>query len=97
MGDRHLRDRVRQVLQAGQLPNRGPDNIQGGLGSGAPCTICETAIGPADIELVIQFARSDVRARHLVHLRCYSIYEDERQNLCSLAKLPFVARRRGLA
>lgn len=80
MSDRHLRERVREVLRAGRLPDRGPDNIWGGLGTGAYCAVCETSIASSDVELEIQFTRGEYLGSYIVHLRCYSIYEDERQH-----------------
>lgn len=77
--ERKLREKVRQVLRSGQLPDRGPDQIWGGLGSGARCAICEAPILAAEIELEIRFRGSDGTSSQTLHLRCYSIYEDERQ------------------
>lgn len=77
--ERQLRETVRQVLRSGRLPDRGPDQIWGGLGSGGQCAICESAIEDGEIELEIRFRRDDGAATHTLHLRCFSIYEDERQ------------------
>lgn len=78
--ERQLREKVRQVLRSGRLPDRGPDQIWGGLGSGGQCSICEAIIEDGEIELEIRFRRADGAAIHTLHLRCFSIYEDERQH-----------------
>lgn len=95
--ERLLRDTVRRILRTGRLPDRGPDTIRGGLGSGAACVICEACIGSGDIELEIRFTRGEYRARHLVHLHCYSIYEDERQTARHLRALPAPPGHEGAA
>lgn len=70
-------------MHAGKLPNRSPDHIWGGIGTGAECAICGGSIASADIELEVHFAGADPGSKgtYIVHLRCFSIMEDERQNL----------------
>jgi hypothetical protein len=39
-----LREKAREVFQAGKLPNRRPDRTWGGPGVGADCTICRVPV-----------------------------------------------------
>jgi hypothetical protein len=81
--ERVLRETVREAVRAGKLPNRSPDHIWGGMGTGVECGICGARIGSGDIELEVHFGEADSggKATYVVHLRCFSILEDERQNL----------------
>jgi hypothetical protein len=81
--DRSLREKVREIVRAGKLPNGSPDHIWGGMGTGAECAICGGGIGSGDIELEVRFPAADSggKATYIVHLRCFSILEDERQNI----------------
>jgi hypothetical protein len=51
-----LRAKARAVVQAGELPARGPDRVWGGPGVGAPCEVCGLAITKHETELEIEFA-----------------------------------------
>lgn len=81
--ERPLREMVREALRAGKLPNRSPDHIWGGMGTGGECGICGGHVSSGDIELEVHFAAADSggKATYIVHLRCFSILEDERQNV----------------
>lgn len=82
--DSTLREKAREVIQAGQLPNRHPDRTWGGPGIGADCTICSAPIRRNEIEIEIEFIREDddpgPTTYHL-HSRCFAIWELERHNL----------------
>lgn len=80
--DSYLRERVRDVIEAGKLPNRQPDHIWGGPGSGAKCVICDAALERNGVELEIQFLPDDGSAgSSRVHVSCFSIFELERVKL----------------
>ena len=81
--DSFLRKKAREVIQAGNLPNRPPDHVWGGPGTGADCAICGASMKHGEVELEIEFSRGDCpdSSSYLVHLRCFSILELERQNL----------------
>lgn len=80
--DSYLRAKVRDMMEAGKFPNRPPDNIWGGPGSGASCAICDAALERRGVELEIQFIGDDRPGpgTHRVHVACFSIFEFERQN-----------------
>lgn len=90
-----LREKARQAIETGKLPDRSPDQVWGGPGTGARCAICGGATTHAEVELEIEFAGDGYPgpSSHYVHLRCFSIFELERQNVASGA-LPARTPRR---
>jgi hypothetical protein len=78
-----LRDKVREAIQAGALPNRRPDRTWGGPGVGACCRICSTPVKQDEVELEIEFGRGwkqPLPERYHVHVSCFAAWESERQN-----------------
>ena len=76
-----IRQRARQILQAGILPHRDPDRTWGGAGVGVPCTLCSEPISPKQMEYELQFARDGATPeldRFHLHLRCFAAWEMER-------------------
>jgi hypothetical protein len=51
-----LREKAREVIRTGKLPDRRPDRTWGGAGVGAPCTICGEPVTKDQLEFEIQFA-----------------------------------------
>ena len=79
-----LREKAREVIQAGKLPNRRPDRTWGGLGAGAECIICRAPLKPDEVEFEIEFVRNGNNPgldQYRVHLRCFAAWELERDNL----------------
>ena len=78
-----LHSRAREALLARTLPARSPDRIWGGIGSGANCCICRMSIEKDQTELELEFVPEDrsKSSYFIVHLRCFSILEVERQLL----------------
>jgi len=79
-----LREKAREVIQTGKLPNRRPDRTWGGLGAGADCIICNAPLKPDEVEFEIEFARNGNNPgldQYHVHLRCFAAWELERDNL----------------
>jgi hypothetical protein len=78
-----IRERARQAVRAGTLPNRRPDHTWGGYGAGAVCTICATPVKHDELEFEIEFARSDdppgVDSYHL-HVHCFEAWQLERNS-----------------
>jgi len=78
--DAFLRRKARDAVRFRTLPARSPDRIWGGMGSGARCCICETSIGQDQTELELEFTEDRSKSNyHIVHLRCFSVFEIERQ------------------
>jgi hypothetical protein len=88
--DRFLHEKAREALRTGKFPHRAPDQVWGGPGTGAECAVCGGATRHAEVELEIEFscAQPGGSASYLVHLRCYSILELERQAARSPAAKP---------
>lgn len=78
-----LREKAREVVQAGTLPNRRPDRTWGGSGIGADCTVCGTPVKHDELEFEIEFARNGdnphLDTYHL-HVRCFQAWQVERNN-----------------
>lgn len=79
-----LREKAREVIQAGKLPNRRPDRTWGGPGIGADCTICSAPLKRDEFEFEIEFARNGDDPgldRYHVHIPCFAAWDFERHNL----------------
>ena len=83
-----LREKARQALRAGTLPNRRPDRTWGGSGVGAVCTICATPVKHDELEFEIEFARNGDTTHwdsYHLHARCFEAWQLER-NSASLSQ-----------
>lgn len=79
-----LCQKVREVIQAGTLPNRPPRRMWGGPGVGADCTMCNVSIQRDELELEIEFARdndADTVDKYHVHILCFAAWERARRKL----------------
>lgn len=95
-GEAVLREKARQVVQAGTLPNRRPDRTWGGPGIGSDCTICETPVKHDELEFEIEFARNGDNPHsdtYHLHARCFEAWQLER-NSAGLSQA-ISSRRRG--
>jgi hypothetical protein len=81
--DRYLRETAHEVIRAGKLPDRAPDRVWGGPGTGAKCSVCGASTTHAEVELELEFTYDDRPGRdsYLVHQRCYSMLKLEHQNV----------------
>ena len=82
-----LREKAREVIQAGTLPNRFPERTWGGPGVGADCTICNVPVTRDELEFEIEFANNgegngngETPQSHHVHIRCFAIWDQERRS-----------------
>jgi hypothetical protein len=77
-----LRRRAHAALHAEILPRVQPNRSWGGRGSGKLCPVCGSLVDPAEMELELEFAATDVgndtREFHL-HLACFSAWEFARR------------------
>lgn len=74
-----LRTEVRRLIAAGELPNRLPDTLWGGPGTGVACCVCHKVISPREIELefeYVQQGRKD-KAKAIFHRSCYGVLREE--------------------
>ena len=70
----NLGEAVRAKMRSGTLPRDCPDKIMAGHGQAAPCTVCDTAILPAQVEWSFRDRRG---VTHRFHLGCYALWEAE--------------------
>jgi hypothetical protein len=81
MDEEPLREKARQVLRDGKLPNRQPDRTWGGPGVGAMCSVCDLPVTADRLEFEIEFARDGDNPgldKYHVHIRCFAVWEFER-------------------
>jgi hypothetical protein len=52
-----LREKIREAIQEGRLPEQRPTHTWGGRGSGAPCAVCGQPISPDEFEFELEYAR----------------------------------------
>lgn len=79
--DAFVRGKVRDAIRSAKIPKRAPDRVWGGLGTGVRCHICDAPIHSDQTELELEFILDDrsKSVHHLVHLRCFSAFEVERE------------------
>ena len=80
-GENTLRQKVREAIQAGKIPDRRPDRMWGGPGTGVPCIICDEAVDRDGVGFELEFAREGdhLRLRNCpVHVLCFEAWELER-------------------
>jgi hypothetical protein len=78
MDQNFLRDRVRKTVQAGELPNRLPDRLFGGMPTGDRCAFCkESTHGEMEVELVFNANGHPGQTTYYAHPRCFSLFVAE--------------------
>ena len=92
MDENHLRERIRRAFAAGALPDRRPDHMWGGPGSGTECALCGEPTMTQEAELELEFVTEgcDGPICHHVHARCWKLWESERQRAPAEAQAPKV-------
>lgn len=83
MDQNGLRQKARELIQAGALPARAADRTWGGPGSGLGCAVCGQPLIADESELELEFfpegGSADCATHHL-HLQCFDAWELERQH-----------------
>jgi hypothetical protein len=78
-----LRQKAREALRTGRLPDRSPERMWGGPGSGADCAICGNSLTREELGFEIEFSGDGEGSRtvnHHVHIRCFAAWEFERRH-----------------
>jgi hypothetical protein len=76
------RQKAREAIAAGVLPNCAPARTWGGKGVGGRCTICGDAITTQDIEFELEFGHEEpAHGKYRVHMRCFAAWELERATM----------------
>jgi hypothetical protein len=76
-----LRKRAREAMKLRRLPQRRPDKMWGGPGTGATCSVCGEPIRGDEMGFDLEFADVDGRGSvgsHHTHIRCFAAWEFER-------------------
>lgn len=79
-----LREKARDTIRNGKLPQRAPDRVWGGPGVGAPCSVCELPVKKDEMEFEIQFAHDGASPgldKFHIHIRCFAAWEFERKKM----------------
>jgi hypothetical protein len=78
--DSSLREKVREAMETGGLPNRLPDQLLGGAPTGERCAVCgESTNGGIEMELVFSDGDATGRKSYFAHPHCFAIFENEIQ------------------
>jgi hypothetical protein len=76
--ERSLREKAREAINAGRLPNRRPDSTWGGTGSGCHCALCGVPVKLDEAEIELEFPTDEVgpgQANLRVHVRCLAAWQ----------------------
>ncbi len=72
-----LRERARELIRDGRLPDRAPERVWGGPGSGATCALCAEMIPSKEMEYEADATvGSAVRTLHF-HFVCHAAWQLE--------------------
>lgn len=78
MTDDVLKVLAKRAVDQNLMPNRQPDRSWGGLGDGAACHICRSAIDKDQLELEIEFVDESAVRTFRVHVQCYTAWNLQR-------------------
>jgi hypothetical protein len=84
-----IHQKAREAIQAGKVPNRCPQRMWGGPGSGACCAVCGDSVTQDEFEMELEFARGDGDSgvvEYLFHVSCYTAWDSERRNFNGMAR-----------
>jgi hypothetical protein len=75
-----LRRKAREAIQSQKIPDRPPDRLWGGPGTGAACVICGRPLGREDMGFDVEFIHPDGGGvlNFPLHIRCFAVWELER-------------------
>lgn len=77
----HLHRRARELIAAGELPRRTPDDMFAGYGADQICALCAAPINAREIEYELEFVAADAphsKRLYWFHLACHAIWDYER-------------------
>jgi hypothetical protein len=69
-----VRQRIRQMLEQGEMPCDEPDKTWAGRGTGTHCAACGETIQPSDIEYEVDLLPG---ATLRLHRDCHDIWQEE--------------------
>lgn len=71
-----VRERIRQMLERGEIPCDEPDKTWAGHGTGSHCAACGEQIAPTEIEYEVELSGSGQLVLRL-HRRCHDLWHEE--------------------
>jgi len=74
--DSALRNRARELIQQGRLPDVSRSRVWGGKGSGGPCALCSQAILHDDVEYEVAGRLAEERSL-CFHFHCFAAWQLE--------------------
>jgi hypothetical protein len=80
--ERVLRDKASEAIRAGRIPQRRPQGVWGGPGTGAACDICGTPVTREGLGFELDFgpkAADSPAELYVTHIRCFAAWELECQ------------------
>ena len=85
--DRLLRQKVRELLENGELPITPPDSTWGGPGGGGRCVVCGMPVGAKEMGVDLEYRpAAGTPVCMPMHVHCFSAWDSERH--MSPAPLP---------
>jgi hypothetical protein len=72
-----LRERARELIREGRLPDRAPARVWGGPGSGIACSLCEQAIPANEMEYEADAAVAGAVHTLHFHFVCHAAWQLE--------------------
>jgi hypothetical protein len=76
--EKALRERAREAIRAGRLPDRSPARVWGGRGFATSCAICAELMKQDEVGYELEFSSGSSLRQHQVHVRCFVAWELER-------------------
>jgi hypothetical protein len=76
--EKTLRERAREAISAGRLPNCSPARVWGGHGFATCCAICCEPMKHDEMGYELEFADGSAPREHHVHVTCFVAWELER-------------------
>lgn len=83
MSDDILREKAREVIQAGNLSRHCLERVRAGPSVAAPCMVCGAPVQQLEVGFEVEFTRDggfSATRRHF-HIRCFTAFEFELDRL----------------
>ena len=83
-----LRERVRELLRDGRLPNRRPESMWAGRGRGESCRLCGAVVEQDEVVYEVEFTSESDRGAEgsHFHMRCFWALDRELRELESAGR-----------
>lgn len=75
MGNTALHDRVRQLLEDGQLPKGPATKVVAGYGDDSPCALCNRPMRATEVVYQLVHGPAHHARSHAMHYACFASWE----------------------